>query len=204
MNQDKHENKGKKSGKPNALIVLLLLFIAVAAGVYFIPSVLNQEKETQPEIITTAKLEKIVDISELTTFQAIYNGVAQVMNDKKPEKTDYYVSYEAKVDAGFNFEDLEIINQIEEKKIIVNIPEISITTVNVKVHTLDYIFVNEKADTSGVSSIALIACEEDALFESQQEQKIYELAKQNARNIVEALIRPFIEEFDSEYELIIN
>ena len=64
--------------------------------------------ENHVEVITTAKLEKIIDISELNTFQAVYNGITKVMNEKKPDKLDYYVSYEAKVNAGFDFDKLEI------------------------------------------------------------------------------------------------
>ena len=36
------------------------------------------------------------------------------------------------------------------------------------------------------------------------QKEIYELAKQNARNIVEALIKPFVEQLDDKYELKIN
>ena len=42
---------------------------------------------------------------------------------------------------------------------------------------------------------------EDVTSESNSEDAIYELAEQNARNIVEALISPFVEQLDSEYRL---
>ena len=40
--------------------------------------------------------------------------------------------------------------------------------------------------------------------ESKNETAIYELAEENAHNIIEALIRPFIEQLDDEYQLQID
>ena len=60
---------------------------------------------------------------------------------------------------------------------------------------------NEKANTETVSEEAYKKCIEDVTSESNSEDAIYELAEQNARNIVEALISPFVEQLDSEYRL---
>lgn len=81
------------------------------------------------------------------------------------------------------------------------LPEIKITDVNVDITSLDYIFENEKANTETVSEEAYKKCIEDVTSESNSEDAIYELAEQNARNIVEALISPFVEQLDSEYRL---
>lgn len=37
--------------------------------------------------------------------------------------------------------------------------------------------------------------------ESAEEKAIYELAKQNAKNTMEAIIQPFMEQLDEEYQL---
>ena len=47
-------------------------------------------------------------------------------------------------------------------------------------------------------------CIEDVTNESKNEKKIYEIAEQNARNIIKALINPFIEQSDDGYELQID
>ena len=65
-------------------------------------------------------------------------------------------------------------------------------------------FQNKKADIATVSEQAYKACIADATKESEAEIAIYDLAEQNAKNIIEALISPFIEQFDPEYELEIN
>ena len=84
-----------------AVCIAVILLIGVIA-------VYKATKEEKPEIITQSTLEKIINVSELSTYEAVYNGVAKVMNEKKPENVDYYVSYEAKVKAGIDFEKVDI------------------------------------------------------------------------------------------------
>lgn len=188
----------KKLVLPILILVISLAVIAVIAF-WFVNG-----KEKKAEIITTSTLEKIINISELSTFQAVYNGIADVRNEKKPEKVDYYVSYEAKVYAGIDFEKVEITVDDKLKKIVVTIPEIQITDVVVDIATLDYIFQNDKANTDTVSDQAYKACIADVTSESEKKTEIYDLADENAKNIMEALISPFVQQLDSEYVLVIN
>ena len=92
----------------------------------------------------------------------------------------------------------------DEKIITVTLPEVKITDVNVDIASLDYIFMNKRANTETVSAQAYKKCIDDVTKESNSTTAIYELAKQNARNIVEALIKPFVEQLDDKYELKIN
>ncbi len=181
---------------------LIFLLVAVGIGMYISSYVLNEKFEE--EIITVSKLEKIINLSELNTFEAVYNGISVVMNENETDKLDYYVSYEAKVSAGFNFDELVIVKDEEAKKIIISIPTIEITDVNVDIASLDYMFRDNKANKSSVSEQAYKSCIDDVTEESKKESAIYELAKENAKNIIEALVRPFIEEFNSDYLLEIN
>ena len=158
-------------------------------------------KKSEPTIITKATLEKVINVSDLSTFEAIYNGVASVANEEKPENIDYYVSYEAKVKAGIDFELVEVEVNEAEKIITVTLPEVKITDVDVDIASLDYIFMNNKANTENVSAQAYKKCIKDVTKESNSTDEIYESARQNARNIVEALISPFVEQLDSEYKL---
>lgn len=192
----------KKVGKRIFLRILFMLLI-VATGILIIFRLFDGHKNKE-EILTVSTLEKIINISELSTFEAVYNGIAKVMNEKKPEQVDYYVSYEAKVYAGLDFEKVTITMDEEAKKINVTIPEIEITDINVDIASLDYIFLNHKANTSTVSEQAYKACIADVTDESKNEAAIYDLAEQNAMNIMRALISPFIEQLASNYELEIN
>lgn len=182
-------------------------FTGVAVAVVFIVGFLllnTIHKEAEKEIITQSTLERIVNVSELSTYEVVYNGVAKVMNEKNPENVDYYVSYEARVKAGIDFEQVEIKVDNETKKITITIPEIKITDVTVDIASLDYIFENKKANTETVSQEAYKACIEDVTKESSKKEAIYELAEKNAENMVEALISPFVKQLDAEYVIEIN
>ena len=69
---------------------------------------------------------------------------------------------------------------------------------------MDFIFFNDKANTSTVTQEAFKACEADVQQESEQQTAIYDLAKQNAVNVLTALINPIIEQLDAEYSLVID
>lgn len=183
-------------------IILIILIVAGLAGTFTIIKVNNSKKE--PEIITTSTLEKIIDASELSTFEAIYNGIAVVKNPEKDDKVDYYVSYKAKVQAGIDFDRVEMSIDDEKKQIVVKIPAINLGEPMVDIASMDYIFENKKANTETVSEQAYKACIEDAKNESEKEEAIFTLAKQNAENIIRALINPFIEDMEETYELVIE
>lgn len=184
------------------IIVFIIIISTVIATMVITKSFAdNSEEFAEPEIITQVMLEDIIKVSQLNTFEAVYNGIVKVPNEKKPEKIDYYVSYEATIKAGIDFELIDIDVDKDEKIIEITLPEVQINDVNVDIASLDYIFDNKKADTENVTGQAYQKCIDDAEKESADEQKIYELAEQNAENIIEALIIPFIEQLDEEYEL---
>ena len=104
-------------------------------------------------VITKSTLTEMINISDLSTYEAIYNGVATMKNTENQEQVDYYVSYEATVKAGINFEELEINVDKDKKIVTVNLPEIKITDTTVDISSLEYIFMNNEANTETVSSI---------------------------------------------------
>lgn len=184
---------------PVLIAVLAAVVILVALGAVLSLSMGNSTHET--EIITVSTLEKIVNVSELSTFNAVYNGIAKVVDEKDAEKIDYYVSYEAKVTAGLDFGEIQFEVDNDEKIINVTLPKVSIKQPNVDIASLDYIFINKKMNGSTVTEAAYKACEADAQKECEQETGILDLAQQNAENIVRALVDPFVKQLDNEYEL---
>ena len=199
--------KPRKRKKPAGKLILPIVLIVVAvvgciALFLFFGSA--REKQKQPEVITVATLEKIINVSELSTFTAVYNGIAKVNNEQNPEKVDYYVSYEARVKAGFDLDKIKITVDNEAKTINIKIPGIYITDSTVDIGSLDFIFINDKANASTVSEQAFKACEADVKAESKQQKAIYELARQSAINILTALTKPIVEQLDAEYTLTIS
>lgn len=180
------------------LIAVILIAIIILRFAVFRP------KNTEAEIISKSSLEKIIKVSDLSTYEAVYNGVAKVMNEQNPENVDYYVSYDARIKAGIDFEKVEVDVDHDQKVITVKLPEIEIQEVNVDIASLDYIFINNTANTATVSEEAYKKCKEDAIEESKTKNAIYDIAEQNLQNIIEALISPFVEQLDSEYQLQID
>lgn len=196
------ENVGSKKAINKKIVIAvaagILALILVGTLVVLLP---KGEKESEPSIITTSTLEKILNVSDLSTFEAIYNGVAKVTNPDDPQEIDYYVSYNATVKAGIDFEQVVISVDEDAKIISVKLPKIKISDITVDIESMDYIFVNDDANTETVSEEAYKKCIDDVTRESNNETAIFELAEQNAKNIVEALIRPFVSSLDSEYQL---
>ena len=196
---EEKENPKSKRIKFKHIAVLFVIIAVIITALMIKIKIFN--KKSEPTIISKATLEKVINVSDLSTFEAIYNGVAAVENEEKPENIDYYVSYEAKVKAGIDFALVEVEVNEAEKIITVTLPEVKITDVDVDIASLDYIFMNNKANTETVSAQAYKKCIKDVTKESNSTDEIYESARQNARNIVEALISPFVEQLDSEYKL---
>ncbi|OUP64869.1 hypothetical protein B5F12_04270 [Pseudoflavonifractor sp. An176] len=198
MEREKREVQVKLKIPIKVLIVAVV--VAIVVGITITKIMLTPGEKT-PEVITVSTLQEIINVSELSTYTAVYNGIAQVMNENKPEDTDYYVSYEANVYAGINFDDIQIEVNEEEKKIQIRIPKVSITKVDVDIASMDFIFYNNKANTSTVSQEAYKACLKDAQQESQEQEAIYELARQNACKVLTALVRPIVEQVDAGFQL---
>ncbi len=175
-----------------------LILLAVIIGLGFLGSKVLGKDDGKMEIITVSELQEIFDASELHTFQAVYNGIAEVKNEKNSEKIDYYVSYNAKVNAGFDFNKLEINTNEKEKIVELQIPEITIQDVIVDIGSLDYIFLNDKVNKSGISDGAYDACIADVTIESSKEDSIYIFARVNAENTMKAITTPFLKD---NYEL---
>ena len=184
-------------------VIAVIIVVGLVMGVRMISKMFNRP-EQKPEVITQTTLEKMINVSEVSTFTAVYNGIAQVMNEEKPENVDYYVAYEAKVNAGFDFEKVVIEIDEESKTIHIDIPDIYITDKTVEISSLDFIFYNKKANTSTVTEEAFRACEEDVQRESEEQSAIFELAQQNARNVVKALTEPIIEQWDPQYRVVVE
>lgn len=178
-----------------AAILLASVFFAVRTG---------WEQKPEEEVITVSTLEKIIHVSELSTFTAVYNGIAEVKNGKNSEQTDYYVSYAARVNAGIDFQQVAVSIDPDEKVVTLDMPEVYITDVNVDIGSMDFIFLNDKTNTSTVTQTAYKACEADVERESEGQHEILDLAKQNAVNVLTALADPLLEQIDAQYTLVVK
>ena len=134
-----------------------------------------------------------------------YNGqqkVAQIKEEYKkigsiPTHTNMENTY-------FYIGDIDVDVDEDTFTVHITVPPVTLTDVNVDISSLDFIFYNEKANTSTVTEEAFKACEDDVEKESQEQEAIYELAEQNAKNVLTALVRPIIDQSETEYSLVVE
>lgn len=185
-------------------MMILIVVLAAAVAVLVAQRVNEHRKKPEPQVLTVSTLTDMIPVSNLSTVTSTYNGVAQVMNEKNPDKLDYYVAYEAQAQAGVNFNELQPEIDEASKTVTIRVPAAHFMDANVDVSSLDFMFNNKKADTSGVTERAYKACQEDADRECSCSEAILELARENAVNTVEALTRPLIEQLYPEYTLVVE
>ena len=183
---------------------ILLAVLVIGAAAWFTADRQTKQERDLAEIITETTLKQIINVSELSTFTAVYNGIAEVASEKDPEQVAYYVSYDARVDAGIDFEDVDIAVDHEAKAVTITLPEVTITQANVDIASLDFIFYDPAANTATITQEAFRACEADVETECAQQADIYELAEQNAENVLRALVSPILEQLDGDYVLTIR
>lgn len=167
-------------------------------------SVLQEEPVEEPEIISVSALEKIINVSELSSYTVIYKGVETVYNAEKPENIDYYVKYKAAVDAGIDIQQIEVMVDHDLKEIRITLPDATISDYAVEIESLEFMFYNDKVNQLEITQAAYAACEKDVRDECSSEQSILDLAKQNAMNIIRALTEPIVAQLDEEYVLYVS
>ena len=86
ISRDK-QKKRRLPWKVRMIFCLIILIVLIVMGLAVYMYLSNLRKK--PEIITEVNLQKVVNVSNLSTFEANYDGVATVMNEKDPDKVDY-------------------------------------------------------------------------------------------------------------------
>ena len=185
-------------------MMILIVVLAAAVAVLVALRVNEHRKKPEAQVLTVSTLTDMIPVSDLSTVTSTYNGVAEVMNEKNPDKLDYYVAYEAKVQAGVDFDELQPEVDEASKTVTIRVPDAYFKKANVDMASLDFMFNSKKANTSGVTERAYKACQEDADRECSSSEAILELARENAVNAVEALTRPLIEQLYPEYTLVVE
>ncbi|MCI5774323.1 MAG: DUF4230 domain-containing protein [Erysipelotrichaceae bacterium] len=191
---------GNKQFSVKKIFLFFLVVMAVGIAIY----IWREKKDYTPEVNTISSLEKVVETSKLSTYQTVFNGIAVKENDKDPKKVDYYVRYEGSVKAGFDFAKIIISEDKDAKNIVVTLPEIELQDPIVKIESLDFIVVNKKIDRKSIIAPAYKLAEDDVREESSKQEAIKKYARQNAENLIEGLLTPFVNQFNDDYTIVFN
>lgn len=220
MQQNTGEKKSKNKEKRTPVIKIRItggVILAVAAVVVIL-KVLNADllsgvfKNAKDAIvgekgkvttISKASLEKVFEISELSTVDYAYNAVARAY-EEDGETPKYYVAYDGTVTAGIDFSKIDIDIDEETKTITLTLPESEIQNTTVDFGSMDYIFENKKYETETISQEAYEMCRADLTERAAEEKDLLVLAKENAVTAVEALVNPWVQQLDEEYKVTIQ
>lgn len=192
--------KPKLSGAKILLAAILVIALLVGGIIYQQSTQANAD----PQIDITITLEKIVKTSDLSTSVFKYDGIVEIPNPKKPTNIDYYIYYSASVYAGIDFSQVQFKEDKEKKTITAILPEVQINDTVVEPESLDFMFMNKKADNVSVTTTALTACETDIQRECTSESALLEVARLNTENVIRALAEPVIEQVCEGYTLVIE
>lgn len=188
------KEKVKKEKKLRTPIQLNLkvnigIIVTIVVAIFIAIPLLKEgsfEKEAL-QIITESNLHKIIEVSQLSTYECVYNDVCTVMDKEDSSKIAYYCKYNGRVKAGIDFSKVDIAVKEQEDGLLlitVTLPEVTLGEPEVDITSLKYMFMEDSADNNTVSGEAYDACIQDIKKKSQSEELIYDTAQENAVNIV--------------------
>ena len=193
--EDVQDNMFLKLIKKKKMLLGGILILLVVALAIFAMVQIKRSNGEQVHTISKASLEKMLEISDLSTLDYTYNAIANVNDeDGKPK---YHVAYKGTVTAGIDFSQIGI--EFNEKVITITIPEASVQNIDVDMGTMNFIFEKKKYETETVSQEAYAACREDLEKRAAEEPRLLSMAKENATEAVKALVEPWVQQVDKEY-----
>lgn len=194
------EETVKRKLNPNLLLAAVILALLLAVMLVF----LRPKNEPEAKVDVSVTLKKIVQTSDLSAAAFDYRGIVPIPNQKKPQKIDFYVLYDASVYAGIDFSEITFTEDKDKKTITATLPPVWIQDTVVDPASMEFIFQDKKANDISVMGTALKACEEDIRQECISENALLSIAQINAENAVRALTEPVMSTLCEDYTLLIE
>ena len=191
--QDKRERREARAKVPLQTKLIVLAVLAVAVAVVFGIILPSMQPKQPNKYYTDSDLEKVVDISELSTVEYVYRGIAE----RKGwfDMVDLRVKYEAHVRATFDMSQIKIHADHDAKTITVTLPEPIIQDPELNENQFGYLPESATGDLPDIIRL----CREDAINEVRAESQIKERAYDSLKSTVKALTEPLIGDYDYEW-----
>lgn len=177
---------------------VLVLSIGVAAIVVAILGRFVLPKSNNASIITSATLTEAIDISDLSTAEFTYRGIAEVYEDEEKNNISCHVFYSAVVKAGIDMKEVRFDIDSENKIITTTLPEISLKVSIVDEQSMAVIPSDKKVGLD----VMLKYSKEDAEKEAKETNELMDTARINLESTIKGLLLPIIE--PQGYSLIFN
>lgn len=173
--------------KKKVTVIISVIALVVAVISLFGPTVINKIEKNN--VITSSQLEKAIDISELSTAEFVYNGVAEKYKEDKPEEVECHIAYNANVKVGIKMEDVKFEIDEEKKTVTPFFPDIIVNIATIDEEEISYMPKNPNISLKEVITL----CKEDAMNEANNSDKLYQTAEENLRAVIEALLSPVLD-----------
>ncbi len=170
------------------IILIPLTAVIVMTGICLFRSTVTN-KIGKENVITSSKLEKAIDISQLSTAEFVYNGVAEKYDDNKPEDIECYISYNANVKVGIQMDDVKFEIDEKQKTVTPILPDITVSIATLDEESISYIPKDPDLPLKTVISL----CKEDAMDEANHSEKLFQTAEENLKAVIEALLSPILD-----------
>ena len=177
----------EKNVKKKIISVVIVCILILAALCVIGLQLIGKSRGTR--VITSSQLESAIQISQLSTAEFIYNGIAEKYKDNNSGKVECYISYNANVKVGIEMEDVKFYIDEEAKTVTPVLPEVTVNIAALDEKSIGYIPKNPDIALKEVIAI----CKEDAMNEANQSQSLYEAAEENLRAVIEVLLSPILE-----------
>ncbi len=215
----------RKNAKPfgkgmiiGGIITLLCIGIVVFGVVYVVHFIQNYHKPSAEEAMESLRgfyedqiigsegelievaaapsLEEFVLSSEIQTLTYHYNSIYTERYDGEDR---YYVAYDGTVILGIDASDINFQVDDEHQIIKVLLPDVRILDYDVDEDSLAFIFCDDSYDTPEYATYALGDCIDDLIDKTEDNSAMYQLARDNCRDDVEAMIGPLLEYYYPDY-----
>lgn len=146
-------------------------------------------KSGGPKIITSATLTEAIDITELSTAEFTYRGIAEIYEDEERTRISCRVFYSAVVKAGINMKDVQFNVDPDSKTVTATLPKIGI-----KVNIIDEKSMAVIPADKDVGLDIMLACsKEDAEKEAKESGKLMTTARENLESTIRGLLLPILD-----------
>ncbi len=157
---------------------------------------------TVTEVTARPDIKKIIEVSRLSTFEFTYNSICEVRDDNGNKL--YYIAYEGKVLWGIDASQIKFDIDEDNKLLNITLPKVEVQETNVDANTLEYIFFDGRYDNPSSGAQAQALCLEDMKNKIRDQYAMEETARENTLHEVEALFKPIVSQYYSDYKLTID
>ena len=175
---------------------------AVSKAESFVEDKIIGSQGTVTEVTARPDIKKIIEVSRLSTFEFTYNSICEV-RDEMGNKL-YYIAYEGKVLWGINASAIKFDIDENNKILKITLPKVEVQETNVDANTLEYIFFDGRYDNPSSGAQAQALCLADMKNKIKDQYEMEETARENTLREVEALFKPIVSQYYSDYKLTID